>query len=314
MKERLVLVVLASILCIKTAIAQDIKLLFVGDVTFISPINDLLTNKKDILEPMNGFIKDHHLVIGNLEANVGNIGKPIENKVFCFQARPDVIPFLKKYFTAVSVANNHSCDYGKKAFIQMISLLDEKKLPFFGGGASIEAAHKPLILKVNDTRFAFIGFNLFFPRSFEAIGTHPGIAWGDTDQIIQDIKLAKKQANFVIIYPHWGVEYQKEPTIKQILLAHQLIDAGADAIIGSHPHVTQSIEIYKGKPIFYSLGNFIFPGFTEKDCNTGWALQLSVINNSLNWKVYEVLINEQGIPHLSGNVISNPPKNTKTKP
>jgi poly-gamma-glutamate synthesis protein (capsule biosynthesis protein) len=68
--------------------------------------------------------------------------------------------------------------------------------------------------------------------------------------------------------------------------------------------VTQSIEIYKGKPIFYSLGNFLFPGFTEKECNTGWALQLSVNKNAIDWKIYEISINSNGIPSLSGKEIS----------
>jgi poly-gamma-glutamate synthesis protein (capsule biosynthesis protein) len=99
------------------------------------------------------------------------------------------------------------------------------------------------------------------------------------------------------VYPHWGWEYQKLASARQRAMARIMIDHGADAVVGGHPHVTQDIEVYKGKPIFYSLGNFVFDGFSDDDTRTGWLLRITLAGDgSLDWRVREAKIDALGVP------------------
>jgi poly-gamma-glutamate synthesis protein (capsule biosynthesis protein) len=119
------------------------------------------------------------------------------------------------------------------------------------------------------------------------------------------IKKAKNfyKADIVITYPHWGWEGEKIASARQEFLARLMIDNGADAVVGGHPHVTQNIQTYKGKPIFYSLGNFVFNGFDTLDTTTGWALELNIQQDStLTWQIYEAKLDENGIPKNNGIV------------
>lgn len=140
MRGKLVFFVLVNIICIHFSIAQDVKVLFVGDMVFQSHVQEMVSKQEDIFEHMNTFFKNQNIVIGNLETNVGTIGEPVENKVYCFQAKSNVIPVLKKHFSAVSIANNHTGDFGKEAFRQMLNFLHEQHLNYFGGGFSIHEA------------------------------------------------------------------------------------------------------------------------------------------------------------------------------
>jgi poly-gamma-glutamate synthesis protein (capsule biosynthesis protein) len=86
-------------------------------------------------------------------------------------------------------------------------------------------------------------------------------------------------------------------------MARLMIDSGADAVVGGHPHVTQDIEVYQGKPIFYSLGNFVFDGFSDRDTRTGWLLELTLKQvGGMSWRINEVSIDAKGVPRLSGHV------------
>jgi poly-gamma-glutamate capsule biosynthesis protein CapA/YwtB (metallophosphatase superfamily) len=171
------------------------------------------------------------------------------------------LPLLKKYFSAVSLANNHSGDWGKKGFATELELLRETKLPYFGGGTDLRAAHQPLVLTANGKRVAFLGYNDFPPRSFAAGPTTPGTAWLIEKDVIRDIQNARKQADLVLLFLHWSEDLVPQETPEQQAQAHRFIDAGADAVIGGHAHLTQGIEWYKDRPIVYSLGNFVFDYF-----------------------------------------------------
>jgi poly-gamma-glutamate synthesis protein (capsule biosynthesis protein) len=212
---------------------------------------------------------------------------------------------LKKYFSAVSLANNHSGDFGKAALSEMLQLLEQHQIPYFGGGRNLRAAHQAYIQEIRGKRIAVLGFNGFFPRSFEALDDAPGIAWLDEDREAESIQHTKQKlgVDFLIVYPHWGWEYQKLASPRQRQMARLMIDSGADAVAGGHPHVTQDIEVHQGKPIFYSLGNFVFDGFSDRDTRTGWLLELSLKQaGGVSWRVNEVSIDAKGVPRLSGRV------------
>ena len=112
-----------------------------------------------------------------------------------------------------------------------------------------------------------------FPRRLRATETRPGVAPLVSEEIIADIQTARQQGGLVFVSLHWGVEYQHQPQESQRQLAHQLIDAGADVIIGHHPHCIQGVEVYRGGLIAYSLGNFVFDQFQSADTKSGLMLQ-----------------------------------------
>ena len=148
-------------------------------------------------------------------------------------------------------------------------------------------------------RIALLAYNEFFPRSFEADVDRPGIAWSEDEQVRLDIAAARGRhhADLVIPFMHWGWEHELVASARQRQLARLMIDAGADAVVGGHPHVVQDHEEYRGKPIIYSLGNFVFDGFTDRDNNTGWLLRMELDRRGVkNWRVSVARIDRHGIP------------------
>jgi poly-gamma-glutamate synthesis protein (capsule biosynthesis protein) len=288
------------------ALAQgaDIRMVFVGDVMLADGPGRLIRSGQDPFRHVAAALKDADITIGNLECVIASSGKP-ETKPYTFRAPKQSLRLLKKYFSAVSLANNHSGDFGKGAFSEMLKLLEQHQIPFFGGGRNLRAAHQAYIREVHGKRIAVLGYNGFFPRSFEAFDDTPGIAWLDEDMVLDAIQRTKKilNADFLIVYPHWGWEYQKLASTRQRQMARLMIDAGADAVVGGHPHVTQDIEVYQGKPIFYSLGNFVFDGFSDRDTRTGWLLELILKQTGgMSWRINEVNIDAKGVPRLSGRL------------
>lgn len=293
--------ILPFLLCLSQAVyAQNspITLAFVGDIMLDETPGQYIRQGKDPFQAFASILDSADISIGNLECAVGTKGKK-EDKPFTFMANPTVLPVVKKHFSAVSLANNHSADYGPEAFVHTLALLDKAGLPYFGGGKNIKAAHQPSIFEVKGKRIAVLGYNEFFPRSFEALDDRAGIAWSEDDYVVYDIKQAKDQhkADYVIVFPHWGIEHEKIASSRQVALAHLMIDSGADAVIGGHPHVTQNTETYKGKPIFYSLGNFVFNGFDDDDANTGWLVRLTLRDDHpIASEVVIAKLDKRGIP------------------
>ena len=289
-----------------TALAQssDIRMVFVGDVMLADGPGRLIRSGQDPFRHVAAALKDADITIGNLECVIASSGKP-EPKPYTFRAPKQSLRLLKKYFSAVSLANNHSGDFGKGAFSEMLQLLEQHQIPYFGGGRNLRAAHQAYIREIRGKRIAVLGYNGFFPRSFEALEDTAGIAWLDEDMVVAAIQHTKQTlgVDFLIVYPHWGWEYQKLASSRQRQMARQMIDAGADAVVGGHPHVTQDIEVYQGKPIFYSLGNFVFDGFSDRDTRTGWLLELTLKQaGGMSWRINEVSIDAKGVPRLSGRV------------
>ncbi len=166
--------------------------------------------------------------IGNLECVIASSGRP-ERKPFTFRANPRTVNVLKGYFTALSLANNHTGDFGRTAFSEMLDLLAAQKVSYFGGGRNLAEAHRPLLIERNGIRIALLGYNEIFPRSFEADYDMPGLAWSEDEQVIADIKNARRvhHADLVIPFMHWGLEHEHHASARQRQLAHSMIDAGA---------------------------------------------------------------------------------------
>ena len=282
------------------ASSGDASLIFVGDIMVAETPGELIARGEDPFQPFAALLSSHDVRIGNLECVVATTGTA-EEKPYTFRADPRTLPVLKRHFDAVSLANNHSGDFGKAAFAEQLALMDTAGLPYFGGGRDATAAHAPWIVERNGVRIALLGYVEFKPRSFEADASRPGVAWsGEDDDVIEDIIAARRvhRADIVIPFMHWGWEDEPDPSPRLRAFARRMIDAGADMVVGGHPHVTQGAEYYRGKPIIYSLGNFLFNGFDTPATTTGWVLSARVDRTGVvDWRTHVARLDANGVPH-----------------
>ena len=282
------------------ASSGDASLIFVGDIMVAETPGELISRGEDPFQPFAALLSSHDVRIGNRECVVATTGTA-EEKPYTFRADPRTLPVLKRHFDAVSLANNHSGDFGKAAFAEQLALMDTAGLPYFGGGRDATAAHAPWIVERNGVRIALLGYVEFKPRSFEADASRPGVAWsGEDDDVIEDIIAARRvhRADIVIPFMHWGWEDEPDPSPRLRAFARRMIDAGADLVVGGHPHVTQGAEYYRGKPIIYSLGNFLFNGFDPPATTTGWVLSARVDRTGVvDWRTHVARLDANGVPH-----------------
>lgn len=292
-------VALAGTLSASPALTAEIT--FVGDVMVAEDPGKLIEDGVDPFAALARYLPPKRLRIANLECAVATTGTA-EIKPFTFRAHPRTLPVIAKYFDGVSLANNHSGDFGKAAFAEMLDLLEGTRLPYFGGGRDLAAAHRPWLVEHDGVRIAFLGYVEFKPRSFEAGSSRPGVAWsGEDEQVLRDIRNAREleHADLVIPFLHWGWEDEGAPSERQKVFARRILDAGAAMVVGSHPHVTQGAEIYRGKPIIYSLGNFLFNGFDTEATTTGWLLEARVNKTGVTrWRTRVVRLAANGVPHV----------------
>jgi poly-gamma-glutamate capsule biosynthesis protein CapA/YwtB (metallophosphatase superfamily) len=285
--------------------SSSLSLVFSGDIMLADGPGKAMARGVDPFAEFAAILKDADAAIGNLECVISTTGAPVK-KPWTFQASPEVLPVLAKHFNAVSLANNHTGDYGHAAFLQQLGLLEKQRLHYFGGGRDCAAARRPLLLKIKGRTIALLGYNDFKPRSFEAGPDWPGVAWSVDEQVVADIKAAREvhRADLVIPFMHWG--WESEPANDRVkALARLMIDAGADMVIGGHPHVTQEIEFYQNRLIVYSLGNFVFDGFKEGPERVGWLLRLRIGKNGLEaWDTVVAHMDDEGIPHLQSETPS----------
>ncbi|MBI2475347.1 AmmeMemoRadiSam system protein B [Candidatus Uhrbacteria bacterium] len=254
----------------------------IGERLSYDHINQNITSdlkKVDVL--MKSVTGDSDLLFGNLESVLSDKGKPVQ-KEYVFEAEPRLVDLLSEWrFSHLSVANNHNSDYGREAWEQSVDVLRTKGIVPVGGYSN-EA--KIETVTAGGQEFAFLGFeNLVKPFNKQ--------------DVLSAITSAAKSHGVVVVSMHWGEEYQSTPTPETVLLAHEMIDAGADIIFGHHPHVLQPVERYKKGLIFYSLGNFIFDQFGEAQ-NTSMIATVDVFENGeLDYSTTPVLIDE-GFPTL----------------
>ncbi|MEO7577520.1 MAG: CapA family protein [Massilia sp.] len=279
---------------------EAVSMVFVGDINLDDTPGKVVKSGRDPFAPLAATLDRADIRVGNLECVVATTGSPEPDKPYTFRAHPRTLPLLARHFDALALANNHSGDYGPAAFGEMLDLLDKKKIAYFGGGRDLAAAHKPLIVERKDLRIALLGYNEFFPRSFEADFDKPGIAWSEDEMVRRDIAAARStyHADLVIPMMHWGWEHEPASSARQRQLARVMIDAGADAVVGGHPHVTQDTEQYRGKPIIYSLGNYLFDGFSNPESTTGWILHMDLDRQGVRgWRTESTRIDKEGTPH-----------------
>lgn len=217
------------------------------------------------------YLKSGDIVFGNLETPIFP-GRKISRSEMIFRADPgSENALVDAGFSVVSLANNHTPNFGEKALQDTFKYLDQAGLSYVGAGENEVYAHTPVIINSKGFRFAFLAYNDtdVVPDSWEALSDTAGTAFMDKKKMQRDVKIAKANADFVIVSMHSGHEYKSKPNNNQIDFSHSAIDAGADLIIGHHPHVVQTVEKYKDKFIFYSLGNFVFDQMWSQETREG---------------------------------------------
>lgn len=217
-----------------------------------------------------------------------------------FSADPRFISGLKNAgIDVVSIANNHIGDAGKAGILQTIANLDTYGIKHAGAGKNATAAHKPAIVNIGGTRVAILAYDTIAKYYSAGVST-AGSARLTAAGAKADIAAARAAgADVVIVYPHWGTEYDPTPFPAQQSLARAVIDAGADMIIGNHAHWVGAMEVYKGHPIWYALGNFVFDQVWSEPTQEGLILELTFSGRTLvQARMHPTLILDQSQPNF----------------
>ena len=298
MMRRVLLLGMCFMLCAVSGVHATVSLVFAGDTVLDDAPGELIMQGGDPFAAWADVFAAADIRLLNLECVIATQGQA-EDKIYTFRAHPRVVPVLKRHVDALALANNHSGDYGPQAFAEMLSILKQEKLPFVGGGMDLTQAHAPLIFERRGLRVAILSYNEFHPRSFEAGFNRPGVAWSEDDHVVRDVVAARRvhRADVVIPIMHWGWENEPRSNARQQHLARLMIEAGADAVIGAHPHVTQEVSLHRGKPIIYSVGNFVMKETDNDEQRKGWVLRLELDTKGVSrLQTLPVQIDMQGMP------------------
>lgn len=254
--------------------SEPIVLGFAGDVNLdesYAPAAKYDSEDKDITACFSQDLLDEmklaDIMMINNEFAYSDRGKKTPDKSYNFRAKPERVQILKEMgVDIVSLANNHALDYGPDALLDTFDTLDKADIDYIGAGENLDRAKAPIYYTIGGKKIAYIAATHVIPfmdwyaseNGLGMVGTY------DPTLILESIKEAKENSDYIIIYVHWGKERNTRPEQYQRNLATYYIDAGADAVIGCHPHVMQGLEFYKGKPIAYSLGNYWFNNSTRE--------------------------------------------------
>ena len=248
---------------------KDFTMFFTGDV--------MLQYCKGIYaqKGINGLITSYiqqemvnaDLTMINHEFPFSTRGEKAPDKQYTFRVEPSYVSALLDMGVDVaSLANNHALDYGKAALLDTFTTLDHAGIPYVGAGETKERAEEAIFVEAGGRKVGVLSASRVIPVvEWNITNSQPGLfCTYDSTRLVQRIKEIESQCDYVVVFVHWGIERKAYPEEYQRNLAKQYIDAGADLVVGNHSHVPQGIEYYKGVPIVYCLGNFIFnPNMTD---------------------------------------------------
>lgn len=242
---------------------EPVSIIFTGDVYLPEYLQAAYTSKGIsgiMTEELQDKLRAADILMINNEFPFSTRGSA-QDKQYTFRLNPSFVTVLTDIGVDIaSLANNHSLDYGKDALTDTFSTLDLAGIMYAGAGETIERAKQIQTVTINGKKYGFIAVSRVVPEvSWKVEVSAPGVfSCYDDTQLIEVIKEAREECDYVAVFVHWGVERNSYPEDYQRNIAKDCIDAGADAVIGAHSHCLQSIEYIDGKPVFYSLGNFIF--------------------------------------------------------
>jgi poly-gamma-glutamate synthesis protein (capsule biosynthesis protein) len=261
------------------ALPPTLDLAVGGDIMLGRGVNNKMVAYNDYRYPYRAIQQElaaADLRVANLECVITDlIPIPTDNFTFSFVTKKQAVEGLTYAgFQALTVANNHSDGPSMDGFLDMLETLRQHGIAVCGGGHTLAEARQPALASAKGQRLALLGYDMVAPQGPFAGPSSPGITPVDLTTLPADIQAARAKADLVIPYFHWGIEYTKDPTREQQQAARAAIDAGADMVLGVHPHWVQGIENYKDKLIVYSLGNFIFDQDWSRPTLEGMLLHL----------------------------------------
>jgi len=251
---------------------------------------------------LGGLFRRDDLTIVNLECPASDAGTIIP-KEFNFRCDPDALPAMREAGVEVaSQGNNHGYDYGPDALMDSVANLRAIGIRPVGAGRNDRAALRPAILDIEGWRVAVVGIGMVVdPAGSVAAPGHPGIAAGhDTSAMLEAIREAERSADLVVVTIHWGVELDTEPRAEQVELGHAFVDAGADVVFGHHSHRLQPVTHHRGRPIFWGLGNFVWPDFSAEGATTAVARAVVRPDGTVRGRLLPAFIDAPGHPVLLG--------------
>lgn len=271
--------------------SPTVRLAFAGDLAMALAIGrnlEALAFGGAAIEPGYPFagvalrIASADFAVGNLECVVSPLGTPKPTAPVTFRAPELALGAIQRAgFDLVSVANNHVLDYGPEALDDMVARLDRAHLAHIGTGRRSVDPEAPLIREIHGLR---LGFFAYYNVAVE--------------KACRDIALARGDVDLIVVFNHWGTEGQTSPDVHQQTFGHALVDAGADLVVGAHAHVLQPEEWYRGKLIFYGLGNFVFAGmgFDERH-RVGGLLEIDLSRRGVvARRLYRTRLDDTGAP------------------
>jgi len=277
--------------------AQTADLILTGDIMLSRAVGGKMSQANDFSFPFLKVaeeLKKADLVFGNLEGPISSGGKN-QGSQYSFRADPLVAGGLVYAgYNVLSVANNHMLDYGLVALKDTLNILKENNIMPVGAGENSAVANELYVKEINNNKIGFLAYTNLYPKSFEAGKSSAGISSFNLTKVSEKIRQAKASstADIILVSMHWGEEYAVVPNSAQEKLARQLVDAGADVVVGHHPHVVQNMEEYKNGLIFYSLGNFIFDQSFSAETMSGYLVKIKAVSGKIKeWEVLETKIN-----------------------
>ncbi len=247
--------------------ASEVRIAAVGDIMLGGTAGpEMQKYRYDYpFERTQSLLKQAQIVFGNLEGPLTKGGATATPKKYVFRSPPDkVAPALARAgFNIVSLANNHSLDYGPQGLEDTRAALEKAGIQGVGAGRNSAEARTPVYIVKDGATVAFLAYSLTFPEEFWAGPDKPGTAFGHEQDVRADVAAARQKADIVVVSFHWGQEGKTELRDYQVQLAHAAIDTGASAVLGHHPHILQAVERYQDGVILYSLGNFAFGSFSN---------------------------------------------------
>lgn len=250
-----------------------VRLLFVGDAMFDRTVRreGQAQGYDALIGAFGPLFEAHDLVVLNLEGPVtsypsvslhSRIGEPANTRFTFSEA---VVPVLAKYGVIAHLGNNHIWDFGPEGIEQTKAALNRHGVRFFGDSGGQTAAQ--LLWDAGDVRIGLVSYNAF--------------SEGSALRAEQALRGLRRKSDVLVLYAHWGQEYETVPESSQRVLARRFIDAGADLVVGSHPHVVQTVESYGGSPIYFSLGNFVFDQYWMPAVRCGAALSVTIQSKAI---------------------------------
>ncbi len=270
---------------------------------------DVLMDRSEAadIDPFAGIVpslRSADIALVNVEMVISDRGEPLGDKKFTFRAPPSAASRIAAAgIDVANLANNHAADYGPEALLDTVDLLEAEGVIALGAGATSADAYRHRITEVRPgVRVAFVGASMVVPLGFPATGTRPGIASAyQQDRVLASVRAAASEAEVVIAVVHWGVERMTCPDARQRDFAFQLLQQGADAVIGHHPHVLQPVVLDDGKLVAYSLGNFVWHYRSGITGDTG-VLQIDFDGAAIvGWSLYPHQLDVNGAPVPAGD-------------